>query len=41
MIRALKENDIPTAGADRLTLNESLAVMDLVAAGRAALTARG
>jgi ATP-dependent helicase/nuclease subunit A len=37
MIRALKENDIPTAGADRLKLNESLAVMDLVAAGRAAL----
>jgi ATP-dependent helicase/nuclease subunit A len=37
MIRALKEGDIPTAGADRLLLRDSLAAMDLVAAGRAAL----
>jgi ATP-dependent helicase/nuclease subunit A len=38
MIRALKENGVATAGADRLQLGESLAVMDLVAAGHAALT---
>ena len=38
MIRALKEIDLPTAGADRLLLPDSLAAMDLVAAGRAALT---
>jgi ATP-dependent helicase/nuclease subunit A len=37
MIRALKENRIKTAGADRLTLRDSIAVMDLVAGGRAAL----
>jgi ATP-dependent helicase/nuclease subunit A len=37
MIRALKEKDIPTAGADRLLLRDSLAAMDLAAAGRAAL----
>ena len=37
MIRALKENDTPTAGADRLLLRDSLAAMDLAAAGRAAL----
>jgi ATP-dependent helicase/nuclease subunit A len=37
MIRALKENDIATAGADRLLLRDSLAAMDLAAAGRAAL----
>ena len=37
MIRALKENDIATAGADRLLLRDSLAAMDLVAVGRAAL----
>jgi ATP-dependent helicase/nuclease subunit A len=37
MIRALKEREIPTAGADRLLLPDSLAVMDLIAAGRAAL----
>ena len=37
MIRALKENDIATAGADRLLLRDSLAAMDLAATGRAAL----
>ncbi len=37
MIRALKERDIPTAGADRLKLGEHIAVMDLIAAARAAL----
>ena len=37
MIRALKATDIKTAGADRLTLRDHIAVMDLVAAGRAAL----
>ena len=37
MIRALKEKDIATAGADRLLLRDSLAAMDLAAAGRAAL----
>ncbi|MEA2838942.1 MAG: ATP-dependent helicase/nuclease subunit [Methylobacteriaceae bacterium] len=37
MIRALKERDIPTAGADRLKLGEHIAVMDLIAAAQAAL----
>ena len=37
IIRALKEKDVPVAGADRLQLLESIAVMDLMAAGRAAL----
>ena len=37
MTRALRRADIPSAGADRLTLRDHLAVMDLVAAGRAAL----
>ncbi|MEA2856206.1 MAG: ATP-dependent helicase/nuclease subunit, partial [Methylobacteriaceae bacterium] len=37
MIRALKEGDVPTAGADRLKLGEHIAVMDLIAAARAAL----
>jgi ATP-dependent helicase/nuclease subunit A len=37
MIRALKERDIPTAGADRLKLGEHIAVMDLIAAARVAL----
>jgi ATP-dependent helicase/nuclease subunit A len=37
MIRALKERDIPTAGADRLRLGEHIAVMDLIAAAQAAL----
>ena len=37
MIRALKEARVKTAGADRLTLRNSIAVMDLVAVGRCAL----
>jgi ATP-dependent helicase/nuclease subunit A len=37
MIRALKLQQVPVAGADRLKLNEHIAVMDLIAAGRAAL----
>ena len=37
MIRALKAADIKTAGADRLKLKDHIAVMDLIAAGRAAL----
>src|SRR5438270_890986 len=37
MIRALKESDVPTAGADRLKLGEHIAVMDLIAAAQAAL----
>ncbi len=37
MIRALKDRNIKAAGADRLLLRDHLAVMDLVAAGRAAL----
>jgi ATP-dependent helicase/nuclease subunit A len=36
-IRALKERDVPTAGADRLKLGEHIAVMDLIAAAQAAL----
>ena len=37
MIRALKEHGVPVAGADRLQLLQNIAVMDLIAAGRAAL----
>lgn len=37
MIRALKQYKIPVAGADRLQLTQHIAVMDLMAAGRAAL----
>jgi ATP-dependent helicase/nuclease subunit A len=37
MIRALKKNHIRTAGADRLELAQHIAVMDLIAAGRASL----
>ena len=37
MIRALKTRNVKVAGADRLKLREHIAVMDLVAAGRAAL----
>ncbi|HMF07151.1 MAG TPA: UvrD-helicase domain-containing protein, partial [Methylocella sp.] len=37
MIRALKQFGIPAAGADRLDLTNHIAVMDLIAAGRAAL----
>jgi ATP-dependent helicase/nuclease subunit A len=38
MIRALKTKGVKVAGADRLKLREHIAVMDLVVAGRAALT---
>jgi ATP-dependent helicase/nuclease subunit A len=38
MIRALKIRRVKVAGADRLKLRDHLAVIDLVAAGRAALT---
>ena len=37
MIRALKAADVKAAGADRLKLKDHLAVMDLIAVGRAAL----
>ena len=37
MIRALKEMHVAVAGADRLALTEHIAVMDLIAAGRASL----
>ncbi len=37
IIRALKEARVPVAGADRLKLTQHIAVMDLMAAGRAAL----
>ncbi len=37
MIRALKSRGVKVAGADRLMLRDHIAVMDLVAAGRAAL----
>jgi ATP-dependent helicase/nuclease subunit A len=38
MIRALKQCGIPAAGADRLDLLDHIGVIDLIAAGRAALT---
>ena len=34
LLRALKQRDIPVAGADRLMLTEQLAVQDLIALGR-------
>ncbi|ANY78744.1 double-strand break repair helicase AddA [Microvirga ossetica] len=37
VIRALKGAGVPVAGADRLNIGEHIAVLDLVAAGRAAL----
>jgi ATP-dependent helicase/nuclease subunit A len=37
MIRALKKSGIRAAGADRLELSHHIAVMDLIAAGRASL----
>ncbi|MDF3061932.1 MAG: double-strand break repair helicase AddA [Microvirga sp.] len=37
VIRALKTAGVPVAGADRLDIGEHIAVLDLVAAGRAAL----
>jgi ATP-dependent helicase/nuclease subunit A len=41
IIRALKREGVPVAGADRLKLMEHIAVKDLVAAGHAALAAAG
>jgi ATP-dependent helicase/nuclease subunit A len=38
MIRALKESEVRTLGADRLLLADHIAVMDLIAAGKAALS---
>ena len=38
MIRALKNRGVKVAGADRLKLRDHIAVMDLIAAGQAALT---
>ena len=37
VIRALKTAGVPVAGADRLDIGEHIAVLDLIAAGRAAL----
>lgn len=37
VIRALKERNIPVAGADRIRIADHIAVMDLLAAGKAAL----
>ncbi len=37
MIRALKSANVKAAGADRLKLKDHIAVMDLIAAGRAAM----
>ncbi len=37
MIRALKAADVKAAGADRLKLKDHIAVMDLIAVGRAAM----
>ena len=34
LLRALKQRDVPVAGADRLVLTEQLAVQDLIALGR-------
>src|SRR6266498_3353987 len=34
LIRALKQRDVPVAGADRLVLTDQLAVQDLIALGR-------
>ena len=39
MTRALRRAEIASAGADRLILNQHIAVMDMIAAGRAALSA--
>ncbi len=38
VIRALKDRGLPVAGADRLKLNDHIAVMDLVALGQSTLT---
>ncbi len=37
LVRELKERRVPVAGADRLLLTDHIAVMDLIALGRAAL----
>ena len=37
IIRAFKDGNVPVAGADRLKFAEHIAVMDLIAAGRASL----
>lgn len=37
LVRALKKQDVPVAGHDRMELNENLAVQDLVALGNALL----
>jgi ATP-dependent helicase/nuclease subunit A len=37
VIRALRQSGVPVAGQDRLKVSEHIAVLDLVAAGRAAL----
>ncbi len=37
LVRALKQRDVPVSGVDRMILSEQLAVMDLVALGRALL----
>ena len=37
LVRALRQEGVPAAGADRLALREHIAVQDLVALGRAAL----
>ncbi len=37
IIRALKQSGVPVAGADRLRLGDHIAVLDLIAVGRAAL----
>ncbi len=39
MVRALKAAELKAAGADRLKLKDHIAVMDLIAAGRASLAA--
>lgn len=39
LIREMKRRNIPVAGADRLTLTDHIAVMDLIALGRFALLA--
>lgn len=40
VIRALKKEGVPVAGADRLQLTSHIAVLDLIAAGEVALLAR-
>ncbi|TVQ81718.1 MAG: double-strand break repair helicase AddA [Micavibrio sp.] len=40
MIRALKKRDIPVSGADRITLRDQIAVMDMLAVGEFALFPR-